>query len=278
MGKKNVNKNLVLVDREAGDSKLNNGNSEKDKDMDDSIILADNLKLSDDTESVELNSGGATDGIVATNPDACHTHGTVMFTEKDGIRTVSVCEKCIIDAHVRREQAVVRSNILGVQGNIDKSNIPHAFAATTLASYKASTEKQRDIQGKVFDFISNENVYGIIINGKQGTGKTMLASIIGIECIRRGDSVLYVPHSEFQMVYEGFLEKDIGDYIKPDLLIIDNLDPYMMHGNGGAIVIHILNARYILLKPTIIAINSKHSDVSDEIDGIGRRGCVIELD
>lgn len=89
----------------------------------------------------------------------------------------------------------------------------------------------------------------IILMGKPGVGKTHLAHAIGLEAIKKGKKVLFVHTNEMmEKLYssraDGSYNYTIQKYLKPDLLILDELGFKKMPQHGMDDFFEIIRHRY----------------------------------
>lgn len=89
----------------------------------------------------------------------------------------------------------------------------------------------------------------IIFMGKPGTGKTHLSCAIGLKALLNGYSVLFTTAHDlikelYQSKADGTYYSKLSNYIKPDLLIIDEIGFKKFTQNGVDDLFEIINQRY----------------------------------
>jgi DNA replication protein DnaC len=92
-------------------------------------------------------------------------------------------------------------------------------------------------------------ILAAVLIGPPGVGKRYLSRAIGIEAIKAGFLVLY--RSVFDLVRELSVEASqasesrlLGKYLKPDLLIIDDMGLKILPPKSGEILLEIIMRRY----------------------------------
>lgn len=91
--------------------------------------------------------------------------------------------------------------------------------------------------------------HNVVFMGKPGVGKTHLAQAIGLEAVKRGKKVLFVHTNEMvDRLYasraDGSYNNTIQRYLKPDLLILDELGFKKMPQNSMEDFFEIVRRRY----------------------------------
>ncbi|MBL7095740.1 ATP-binding protein [candidate division KSB1 bacterium] len=125
-------------------------------------------------------------------------------------------------------------------------------------SFNPSINKQQIKQLAAGAFIAkNENV---LLIGPPGVGKTHLAVVFGINAIHCGFSVLYRSIFDVAKDINKKSEDDIIDlFLKPHLLIIDELGMKNLSQHATEIFLEVIHRRY-LKRSTIIATNRPIED------------------
>jgi DNA replication protein DnaC len=104
----------------------------------------------------------------------------------------------------------------------------------------------------------------VLFLGPPGVGKSFLVQALGYQAIKSGFIVLY--RSIFDLVRDFFHEDNIGEedrllakYLKPDLLIIDDMGMKQLPKKSGECLFEIIMRRYEL-RPTMMTSNRPLED------------------
>jgi DNA replication protein DnaC len=141
------------------------------------------------------------------------------------------------------------------------------------------------------DFVTEG--HSAILHGKTGRGKTHLAIAIAYRAMQNGFDALFVNCAE--MIEElscasrdGQLRDALGRYIKPHLLLVDEVG-YLAYGDDAAnVLFHVVNERHIKKRSMLFTTNKHpkrwgpvlHDDDLAEaiVDRILDRGRLLQLD
>lgn len=141
------------------------------------------------------------------------------------------------------------------------------------------------------DFITEGR--SVILEGKPGRGKTHLAISIAYRALQNGFDALFITAAQLieelsSASREGKLHEAIARYMKPHVLVVDEVG-YLAYGDDAANVLyHVVNDRHIRGRSMIFTTN-KHpkrwgdvlhdDDLADAIvDRILERGRLLRLD
>lgn len=100
----------------------------------------------------------------------------------------------------------------------------------------------------------------LILKGKTGRGKTMLAIAIAYRAIQNGYTARFVTAAQLiddlsAASQQGQLRKALSEYVHPSVLVIDEIG-YLTHGPDAAnVLFHVVNERHIKRKPMIFTTN-----------------------
>lgn len=118
----------------------------------------------------------------------------------------------------------------------------------------------------------------ILMVGPPGVGKSHLAQALGFEAIQQGRSVLY--RSIFDVVADlteaqTLGEKRIERYLKPDLLIIDDMGIKMLPPRAGEHLFEVILRRYEV-KSTLMTSNRPIEEWGKLIGDVPAAGAILD--
>lgn len=166
-----------------------------------------------------------------------------------------------------------------VERRFSRAGIPKRFKDKSMNDYKMNELNEKAV--KLAKYVT-ENVEGAYFYGANGTGKTLLASLIAISKMNCGEQVLFISMPELMSELRNSM-KSGEDVVKLDIakvadcLILDDLGSERMTEWVGAQMFHILDYRLNHKLQTIITSNyspteiAKRIAVNDHDDVQGRR-------
>ena len=114
-------------------------------------------------------------------------------------------------------------------------------------SFQPSLDKARVLALAELNFVERCKVVHLL--GPPGTGKSHLATALGVEAVKAGRSVYFIPLADLiaalaKAEREGSLRERIRFYCRPALLIVDEIGYLPVVPGGGNLFFQLVNARY----------------------------------
>jgi DNA replication protein DnaC len=114
-------------------------------------------------------------------------------------------------------------------------------------SFQPSLDKARIMALAELNFVERCEVVHVL--GPPGTGKSHLATALGVEAVKAGKSVYFIPLADLigalsKAEREGTLRERIRFYCRPALLIVDEIGYLPVVPGGGNLFFQLVNARY----------------------------------
>ena len=197
---------------------------------------------------------------LATVEGECAEHGAAAVLVRNGLAwycpaCLEVVKRAEYGEQLARERRAALHAVAGVPGK---------YRGQRFTSSTAEHKAVRMIAASFRDFIVAEPRWAaLILTGDVGTGKTLLACELAESLINNlSRSVRYVTAkgmiSEIQASYgrEGKSEEsEIDRFVRPDVLIIDEIDAISTKENAALLLTEIINRRYSNDKPMIVITN-----------------------
>lgn len=192
------------------------------------------------------------------------------------------CQKCSDEKEFKRANEEKNTNFRNSRDSMLRSfsgaGIPPRFKDKTFDDYITSTDKSVKALSTCKKYANNFNTRleaggGIILCGAAGTGKTHLASAIvnKIKTDRYASAFMSAISTtrHVKSTYGRDSNKSeseaISDFLKPDLLVIDEVGVQFGTDAEKIILFEIINMRYQHVKPTILISNLALDELSEYI-------------
>jgi DNA replication protein DnaC len=214
-----------------------------------------------------------------TRTSTCQLHG--QYESREFLRgRWSQCPSCttiaLKEREVRESEERLRAAMQLWQVTLNRSEIPLRFQDRTLESFVAKNEGQQNALHEAQNFAKNfrgTKGRSMIFCGNPGTGKTHLACGIALAVMREQAQRVVLYTTVMKMIRhlkESWKrdstkteEETIKGYIKPELLIIDEIGMQYGSETEKLTLFEILNGRYENLKPTILISNFDKAGVKE---------------
>lgn len=202
----------------------------------------------------------------------CREHGEYalnMLNDKGVERwRPDVCPQC--------SKALKARELMG------RAAISPRFANCTFDNYQVRSEQQADVLGVCHDYArefktNHQSGKCLILRGNPGTGKNHLAVAISFAVMQQGFSVSHA--TAFEIVgrikeswggSDG--EKELGiirRFSELDLLVIDEVGRQFGKDADNILLFHVLDARYRLMRPTIVISNKTPDEIKSYLTPAG---------
>ena len=211
----------------------------------------------------------------------CPEHGE--FTRGDLLKLSmweDVCPECrrARDEAFQREQRIKAA----VQYFKTASGVPPRFQEASFDGYRPGNENARKILEHMREYAENfeqNHKLGrsLILCGKAGTGKTHLScALLRSLAHEQGITGKYATaYRAVQEVRESYGSRDVSElrameaFIKPDLLVLDEIGAQYGTDSEHLILFTIINGRYEAMKPTIVISNLNVDGMKKYLDERG---------
>lgn len=197
------------------------------------------------------------------------------------------CPRC----QEAKEQAAAQEAALRLRQRIARSCVPQRFQSASFDDYICTTAPQRAVREvcqRYAQGVVDGREQNLLLLGGLGTGKTMLASVIGGVVMRAGAEVRYATVRdllrEIRATWsKASLESEdeaIERFAAPSLLILDEVGVQAGGDNEKHLLFDVLDRRYRNQRPSIVISNENTPGVTHAlgdrvIDRLAQDGRVV---
>ena len=158
-----------------------------------------------------------------------------------------------------------------IDRNLQNSRIPLTYQKIGFESYRVTEENQDAVRKAKWCL---ESEIGLFIHGLPGVGKTMLASIIANESLKKNRTVIFSKVADLLRNIRKTFQKDsklteqdiLQDLYDCDVLIIDDMRSERGKSFAGKILFDVIDYRYNEQKQTIITSNGTLEECCNALD------------
>lgn len=203
-------------------------------------------------------------GAWTVQAGVCEQHGA--FESLGGI-----CEVCARE-ELRRDDERVQAEYAAEEVRIrrERSGMPLRFADAAFEDYCVDADNQAQVRALAVSqrYVENYEASmgrgkGLLFYGGVGTGKTHLAAAVANSVLARGRSVRFLTATQAVRAVKDtynrgseLSERQVMEgFVKPYLLVLDELGVQAGTETEKNILLEIINDRYNALKPMIITSN-----------------------
>ena len=181
------------------------------------------------------------------NPRVHATTGRVVAEEQPQLQSLPLVP---FRSVLRLERRVSHEGMVSVGGNYhsvpEVQVLDHQDARRFDFTFQPSLDRNRVLALAQLDFVDRHEVLHLL--GPPGTGKTHLATALGVEAVKAGRSVYFVTLADLvaalvQAEREGRLHDKIRFFCRAALLIVDEIG-YRRSSPMAAAFFQLVNARY----------------------------------
>lgn len=165
----------------------------------------------------------------------------VARLDRGEITALEVLEQILLEELTFREDRRIRTALRMGRLNTVKTLTGYDF------SFQPLLDKARILALAELNFVARCEVVHLL--GPPGTGKSHLASALGLEAVKAGKSVSFITLADLigalaKAEREGTLRERIRFYCRPSLLIVDEIGYLPVIPGGGNLFFQLVNARY----------------------------------
>lgn len=226
-------------------------------------ILPEPIFLTEETGNICEQCGGIMTKTIFLGME--NVHCKPCFDKADELEKLRIQErKANVAAYREREKA---------RKQMEKLNIGHRYIGLTFDDYKPVNEKAKLVKNECIEYtdsFTRNSGANMLFIGSPGTGKNMIAAIIGQELFKNGISSLHTTAMKLVRSIKdtwrnnNASEQDaINAFISPDLLVIDEIGVQFGSSTEQLFLTEVINDRYNLRRPTILISNLKLSQLTE---------------
>lgn len=172
---------------------------------------------------------------------------------------------------VSKRQETAKAKAEGVRRRLESSNMPETWHSRGMSAWLRRTTNEAaayDAAVRFGEQILQGERPSLYIAGPIGTGKTMLASCLSLDLIRRGRSVRWSNVGDLlRSLRASFNSRDVSEediidrYVSAPILVLDDLGKERPTEWAAEQLFAIFNRRYDYNKPTIVTTNYSGADL-----------------
>lgn len=218
-----------------------------------------------------------------TMEKTCPHHGpyTGKVRQWGTVRVEPVCPMCLEEKNAEKEKRDQRSRELAsisaqtqIAQHFKQAGIPTRFQDRTFEGYEVINDCQAKAlstaEGYAKRFSEAKSIGACLcFTGSPGTGKTHLATAIGNHVIRSGHTALFITAYKAVGTIKNTWRKGsetnemqaIESFLKPDLLILDEIGVQFGSETERIMLFNIINGRYEKMLPTVILTNLSYPEL-----------------
>jgi DNA replication protein DnaC len=237
------------------------------------------------------NPSGSRTGILRVNRLECPVHGlysslVIGYMSEDGQEVVveedKRCHHCVREQEENERQRIAYEQYKAkrISGLTAENGVTGIFEDVRYGSFIVDPLQdagKQHVWGMVMAWVSG-SFRNLILSGKPGTGKTLLASIAVNEACRNMRSAFYVTEQKLYRTFRAVLQypEREGQLVKQfaafDFLAIDELGRSAGTEYEARLLAEILDDRYKLSKATMLCTNMSQEELTAYLgDNVIRR-------
>lgn len=216
----------------------------------------------------------------------CDLHGDYLsnfFNLPNGKAVIETqCPKCVVEEKAKQHRSdqasEMKLKLNSIIRNFAEGDLPPRFKTKDFTGYQPDSDQSKKALATCQKYAENfanrlDSGGGMIFCGLAGTGKTHLASAIINHIARDHYASVFMSAIGATRHVKATYSKDsfkteaeaIKDFLRPDLLVIDEVGVQFGTDAEKVILFEIINQRYQHVKPTILISNLTMAELSEYI-------------